>query len=311
VNIKKILVLVDFSPLSVLAVNCGVALARKLNAQLSLLHVVTPWIQHVYGLRSEAEKMEQARQAWAQDLLPTLVAPEDQDDLDVQFLVQIGEFEHVIEALVEKGEADLVVMGTHGRGLFARLLLGSAAQTILRKLRVPVMTVCHAPGPFQFQRILFATDFGFDSRKGFDFALDLADALHSTLIVVHVSDASHVLSLDVPDVSEVVEEGRKQAVEYARRTFHLYEEDGRKRNVPVECLVVEGKAAESLTRIADENDVDLMILGLRRKSLVERTLLGSTAEPLICAAHVPVLSVPIDTPVTVVEDEDEHVGERA
>jgi nucleotide-binding universal stress UspA family protein len=302
-NIKNVLVPVDFSSPSVLAVNSAVAFARKLGARLTLLHVIPPWRGQVYTLPGEAERMTTERQEWAQNLLSTLIAPEDQDDLDACFCVKFGEIEDVIQTLVGDGQADLVVMGTHGRGPLARLLLGSVTQSMLRRLGVPVLTVCHTSGPLQFKRILFATDFGFDSHKAFHFALHLAAAMHASLIVVHAVDASHVLSFEVPDVSEAVEAGRKETMKYAQRKFREYETRGEQLNVPVECILAEGKAAESLARIADENEVDLMILGLRKKSVFERTILGSTAEPLIRAAHVPVLSVPIDTPVTIVEEE--------
>jgi nucleotide-binding universal stress UspA family protein len=303
VNINQILVPVDFSPPSVLAVNHGVAFARKLKARLTLLHVVTPWAGQLYTLAGEAEQMRKEREEWAQNMLPSLIGPEDQDDLDVRFVVKAGAIENVIESFVHEGEADLVVMGTHGRGLFARLLLGSVTQALLRRLGVPVLTVCHASAPLDFKRLLFATDFGFDSHKGFHFALDVAAATHSRLIVAHAIDASHMLSFEVPDVSEAIEQGREQAVRYARQKFLLYEAEGRKRDVAVECVLLEGKAAESIARLADEQEVDLMILGLRKKGLFERTVLGSTAEPLIRAMRVPVLSFPIDTAVTVVEDE--------
>jgi nucleotide-binding universal stress UspA family protein len=301
-KINKVLVPVDFSPPSILAVNYGVAFARALNAKLSLLHVVTPLPRELYT-RAEADKIETQRREWADNTLPTLVAPEDQDDLDARFLVRTGEIKDIVESFVHDGEADVVIMGTHGRGLFARFFLGSVTQALLRRLGVPVLTVCHASRPLEFKRILFATDFGFDSFKGFRFALDLAAATHSSLILAHVIDAKPIVSYEAPDLGETIEEAGKQAAKYAQEKFADYKAQGHALNVDVECIFAEGKASESLARIAADNEVDLVVLGLRKKGPVERALLGSTAEPLIRAAHVPVLSVPIDTAVTVVEEE--------
>ena len=67
----------------------------------------------------------------------------------------------------------------------------------------------------------------------------------------------------------------------------------------IECVLAEGDAPEALVRIADEAVVDFMILAIRKRGAVARTLLGSTAEPVIRNAHVPVLSVPVDTEMIV------------
>jgi nucleotide-binding universal stress UspA family protein len=301
-KINKVLVPVDFSPPSILAVNSGVALARALKAKLCLLHVVTPLPGELYT-HAEADRFETQRREWADNTLPTLVAPEDQDDLDVRFVVRTGEVKDIVESFVRDGEADVVIMGTHGRGLFARFFLGSVTHVLLRRLGVPVLTVCHASRPLEFKRILFATDLGFDSFKAFRFSLDLAAATHSTLILAHVIDAKPIVSYEVPGRAETTEEAGKFAAQYALEKFAEYQAEAQALHVDVECVLGEGKASESLRRIADDDDVDLIVLGLRKKGVLERAVLGSTAEHLIRATHVPVLSVPIDTPVTIVEDE--------
>ena len=56
-----------------------------------------------------------------------------------------------IETAVREQHADIVVMGTHGRGLFGRWLIGSVTQSLLRKLDVPILTVCHASRPLWFE----------------------------------------------------------------------------------------------------------------------------------------------------------------
>src|SRR5213593_189399 len=114
-HIDRVLVPVDFSPPSTLAVNHGVALARKLKAKLSLLHVVESGSALVYTFPTEADRVVTQRKEQAEKMLPALVAPEDQDDLDVHFIVAVGEIEEVIETALHDEHADAVVMGTHGR----------------------------------------------------------------------------------------------------------------------------------------------------------------------------------------------------
>ena len=52
---------------------------------------------------------------------------------------------------------------------------------------------------------------------------------------------------------------------------------------------------------ADETEADFIVIGLRKQGVVARALVGSVAEPVIRAGHVPVLSIPIDTMVFVEE----------
>lgn len=301
-KIENVLVAVDFSPPSTLAVNYGVAFARKFNARLSLLHVVESPTALMYPFPVDAGKLQAQRKEQAERMLPAFVSPEDQDDLDARFIVKAGEIEDVIESVAREEQADVIVMGTHGRGLFGRLLLGSVTLALLRKLSVPVFTVCHALRPLAFNRILFATDFGVDSQKAFRFALDFATLTHSTLVVAHTPDERPIVNYEAPDLTGALEQARQYAAKEAQERFAEFEAEGAKKNVYVECVLGHGEVAQSLVEIADRHEVDFMIIGLRKKGLMERAFLGSTAEPVIRASHVPVLSVPIDTKVTIVED---------
>ena len=192
-------------------------------------------------------------------------------------------------------------MGTHGRSLFGRLFLGSVTQALLRKLGIPVLTVCRVSRPLEFKRVLFATDFGPDSDNGFQFALDVASATGCSLLVAHIIEKRRVVTYVTPEVEALFYDERRRARQHADEQFAKFHAEADLRNIRIECVVAEGEASETLVRIADENDVDFMILGLRKKGAMERTLLGSTAEPVIRAAHVPVLSVPIDANVTAEE----------
>jgi len=294
-HVNRVLVPVDFSPPSTLAVNYGVALARKLKAKLSLLHVVEQTSALLYTFPIEAEKVDSQRKEQAEKMLPAFVCPEDQDDLDVHFIVRAGEIEEVVESVLAEERADVVVMGTHGRGLFGRLFIGSTTQALLRKLGVPVLTVCHVTRPLEFTRILFATDLGNDSDRGFEFALDMARATGASLVVAHTRDKRPFVTYETPEVAMVFDEERKRTLKLAHAKFNEFRAKCKAAEVQVECALAEGEASETIIRMAGEHVADFIILGLRKRGAVERVLLGSTAEPVIRGARVPVLCVPIDT----------------
>jgi nucleotide-binding universal stress UspA family protein len=292
-RITKVLVPVDFSPPSTIAVNHAVMLARRFRAKLSLLHVIEPSTALMYAFPTESEAAERKRCERAERMLAAMLSPEDQDDLDLETSVAIGDITSVIESAVRKQQADIVVMGTHGRGLVGRWLIGSVTQSLLRKIDVPILTVCHATRPLSFKRILFATDFSDGSSEGLDFAMDLAATLNTAVVVAHVIDKRPVVTYETPEVAAVFDAEQERFLEEARTTFTQIESEGSRRNVKVETILAEGIPADAISRIADENTVDFIILAVSRKSRMDRILLGYTAEKVIRDANVPVLSVPV------------------
>jgi nucleotide-binding universal stress UspA family protein len=296
-QIRKVLAPVDFSPPSTLAVNNGVALARQYRAKLSLLHVVESPSALLYTFPTEAGRVEAQRKEQAGKMLPALVSPEDQDDLDARFIVRTGEVGDAIQTVAAEERADVVVMGTHGRSWFGRLFIGSVTQALLRKLGLPVFTVCHVCRPLEFKRILFATDFGPHSDEGFRIAFDMAAETGASLIVAHTMDKRPAMAYETPEVHELFDEQRTEALKEAHTKFGEFKDEAARREMSLECILSEGDAPETLVRIADETEADFIILGLRKKGVMARALLGSTAESVIRAAHVPVFSVPIGTKV--------------
>lgn len=141
IQIKRILVPVDFSEYSAKAVTYGLELTKKFGSELHLLHVVEliPIVFHegaVYLSNDLAELIKAAEAELAK------VAQDETVDIvrqtvDGHPLVQI--LRHAKEH-----EIDLIVIGTHGRTGLAHLFLGSVAENVVRKAPCPVLTV-HNP----------------------------------------------------------------------------------------------------------------------------------------------------------------------
>lgn len=141
IQIKRILVPVDFSEFSAKAVTYGLELARKFGAQLQLLHVVelVPIVFHEGAVYSTSDLAELIKAAEVE--LAKVAHGETVDivrhTVDGHPLVQI--LRHAKEH-----EVDLIVIGTHGRTGLAHLFLGSVAENVVRKAPCPVLTV-HNP----------------------------------------------------------------------------------------------------------------------------------------------------------------------
>jgi nucleotide-binding universal stress UspA family protein len=96
----------------------------------------------------------------------------------------------IIDQAVSK-KADLLVMGTHGRRGWKRLLLGSVAEAVLREAPCPVLTVPPQASATRseavtFKRILCATDFSPSSLQALGFALDLGRQANGRVTLLHV-----------------------------------------------------------------------------------------------------------------------------
>jgi nucleotide-binding universal stress UspA family protein len=280
---------VDFSPPSRLALNHSIAFARKFHARLALLNVVETPAALTYTFPTESAKIEKQHREQSWRMMSALMAPEDQDDLDLQILVKLGSVEEEISSTIRDENADLVVMGTHGRGLVGRTFIGSVTQHMLRKVTVPILTLCRVARPLTFERILFATDLSEASNRAFRSVLELASVTRSQVAVLH---AVHVPSLayaepGMPgiDINEVRDDARTKLNELAAK--------GSNQEIKIETVLLDGSPADALLKAAEEGCADLIVITVKRKGLLERALLGSTAEHVIREAHLPVLSIPV------------------
>jgi nucleotide-binding universal stress UspA family protein len=126
----------DFSDHSDFAFRLACALARDYKARLVLLHVIPPPMviyaggpmpAETWPSVEEAEKKLQHMEALAHGVR-------------VEAQVMEGDPVDMILRAAEETRTDVIVMGTHGRTALARLLLGSVAESVLRKAPCPVLT---------------------------------------------------------------------------------------------------------------------------------------------------------------------------
>lgn len=144
-NTQHILVPIDFGDCTHGLVEQASGLAARLEARLTLLHVTDPppglaeleFQGGEGGKRSGQELLDDE----AHDRLRGYAALAEQAGVDVTTRVVHGEPAERILLGASNLDADLLVMGTHGRRGLARLVLGSVAETVLRESPIPVVTV--------------------------------------------------------------------------------------------------------------------------------------------------------------------------
>jgi nucleotide-binding universal stress UspA family protein len=146
--IKRILVPVDFSPPSLAALDYAVDLGRTLNAELTILFVVEPLSSaippgDIYASRVDVLLLEQQRSG--REELAKIVESLQKKGAQCSQRLETGPVYRCINETAEKLEADLIVIGTHGRTGISHLLLGSVAERVVQLAPCPVLTVRTKP----------------------------------------------------------------------------------------------------------------------------------------------------------------------
>ena len=151
IKINKVLVATDFSDASKPALAYGREFARMFGAALHVLHVVetsmawmAPEAVSVDFVRLQAEL-----EARATNTLNRLLDTDDREQLKAVPAVRTGSSTALEIAAYAKDEGiDLIIMGTHGRGMMGHLLMGNVAEKLVRIAPCPVLTVRHPEHEF-------------------------------------------------------------------------------------------------------------------------------------------------------------------
>jgi nucleotide-binding universal stress UspA family protein len=136
---KRLLLATDLSPTSAPATNEAFEVAGRLRAELLIVSVIDTASLRMPGgrFRARVDQVREGRQAAAQEL----VQRGRREGVPVTFLVWEGDpGESILEA-ADAERADMIILGSHGRGPVGRLLLGSVSQHVMRLAEVPVVVV--------------------------------------------------------------------------------------------------------------------------------------------------------------------------
>lgn len=298
VEFKQILCPTDLSEASRPALSYAAAFAGWYSSQLTVLHVVPTFdavavppselagpVQVVYPSSRDEVIAEMRRQAEATGAVSAQPALEAAEGDPVSVIVE--------RALASR--ADLVVVGSHGRSGFNRLLHGSVAEQVLIKAPCPVLTVPphapdKAPPEMMFRRILCAMDFSPAAMQAMGFALDLGRQADGVVTLIH---ALEWLAEEEPRTQTHfnVAEYRAYLIDDARQRLEGLVAGEPRTWCEIEVVVAAGRAYRQLLHAAVERSADLIVMGAHGRGGVGLALTGSTTNQVVRSAHCPVLTV--------------------
>jgi nucleotide-binding universal stress UspA family protein len=296
IEFKRILCPVDFSDSSIRALAHAEALARWYEAQLTVLHVVPTFepiqVQAELGVPVQIVN-PMPREEVVRQMRPFLERAGVSSE--AQLIAEAGDPRTTIVDQALTTRADLIVIGTHGRRGFTRLLLGSVAETVLHEAPCPVMTVsphteAAASDVVTFKRILCPIDFSPSALLALGFALDLARQAGGLVTLLHVVEW---LAEEEPRTSAHfnVPEVRGYMVDDARQRLRSLVAEESRVWCEIDDVIVSGRAHREILRAAEARQADLIVMGSQGRGGVGLALFGSTTQQVVRSAACPVLTV--------------------
>ncbi len=296
IEFKQIICPVDFTESSVRALAYAAAFARWYDAHLTVLYVVPTFDpMQVRGDLGDPVRVvtpmprEQVLTEMSRSLNLAAVSPRATP------IAEAGDPQATIIDQAVSTKADLIVMGTHGRRGFKRLLLGSVTEAILREAPCPVLTVppqarSGVSEAVTFKRILCPIDFSPSALQALGFGLDLARQADGRVTLLHVVEW---LTEEEPRASAHfnVPEYRRFMVEDAQERLRSVVAEESRTWVEIDDVVVFGRAYREILRAADTKPADLIVMGAQGRGGIGLSLFGSTTQQIVRGSMCPVLTV--------------------
>ena len=283
---RHILVPFDGTPLAQAAQSLAAWLAWRGGGELDIVHALPRTARVPFPLTPNAQARPNVEDlARARTELSALAARLRQEGVTATGSALTGEPVAGMLDYIKRLGIDLVVMGTHGRGLAERWLLGSVASDLGRRCPVPVLLLPREAKPTHDDalRIMVALDGSALAETALGAALELADTVPAEITLFEVvSGAGPSPEEKTPGWYEMPVVG---AGGYLEELQSRLAEGG----VNVRLAYSAGPAGDEIVLFGDRGHFDVICLGTRGLSGVPRLVWGSVADQVIRQARTPVL----------------------
>jgi nucleotide-binding universal stress UspA family protein len=303
IEIRRILCPIDFSDFSRRAFDHAVAIARWYESTITLLHVSAgvPAAAYAAGTMLPAGFLTSADRDELLMAMQCFAGVDGPSSVPFEYTVAEGNPAAQILTTAAATRSDLLVLGTHGRSGFERLVLGSVTEKVLRKARCPVLSVpprvvdAGSAPRVEFGHVVCAIDFSESSMRGLDYAISLAQEADARLTVVHVLELPskppadvHENVLDTPlTLSQYVAAAEQDRRERLRDAVP----DSVREYCTVETVLATGKPYREILRLAADQQADLIVAGIHGRGAADLFFFGSTTQHVVREASCPVLTL--------------------
>jgi nucleotide-binding universal stress UspA family protein len=294
-EINLILCPIDFSEFSIRAYHYALSLAEHYRAKLVAQHIVErsryPYAEYV-ATQGDYQEFSRALREGGEERLREFIKNHTHDDVQSELAVHEGVAADSILWFAQQRKMDLIVMGTHGRRGFDRLVLGSVTDRVMRTAPCPVLAVSKLPqdssatGEQQrrvhhLSRILFCTDFSEASERALNYAISATEEYDAELTLLHVLE-------EVPSPAKT-----EEAIATATQQLgKLIPREGRK-TFKIKTAVRIGKPYIQIIQFVVDGQIDMVTMGVSGRGALDRAVFGSTTYRVMQLGPCPVLAVHI------------------
>jgi len=276
---KRILVPVDFSATSIIALDVACAIAKKGGAEVVALHVVEEPGSDSFRVSGEVVKSSFEDRLYTLKLLENakkqlekLVMDPKYKSIKLDGELRLGNAFHGMNTIITEQKMDLVVMGTRGKTRLAELIIGSNTEKVVRHSKIPVLSVHKRPTKVDFKNIVYATAMSKD-EEGFCKVLAATQKLYNSKI--------HLVRINTPGDFQRDRVTRDYMQKFAKKlglknyTINIYND------------ITE---EEGIIYFAESIDADLIAMATHGRTGFAHVLAGSIAEDVVNHSKRPVLT---------------------
>jgi nucleotide-binding universal stress UspA family protein len=293
-EIKLILCPVDFSEFSVRAYRYALSVAQHYRAKLVALHTVELWRYPSLSFVPAGTAYDETCRALCQKSEEELQELVRSNTLcggpPPQLVVEQGNAADTILSFAAGLRADGIVMGTHGRRGYDRLMLGSVAERVMRNAPCPVLVVNKPQDDLsaasnevsqehRLRRILLCTDFSENSERALNYAISATTEYDAELTLLHVLEEKPART------DQGIAAATQQLEKLIPAEVH--------KSLNTRFAVRVGKPYEQIIQFAKQEHPDIVAMGVRGRGALDLAVFGSTTYRVIQLGPCPVLAVHI------------------
>lgn len=283
--VRNILLATDFSRDSVRALNYALGIASRYESQVHLFHCIDP---SPYRL-ADPDVVWKTRDDIRSDLERLVAEIHDQNGakhIEIGVVVEIGEIGEILPQTVKDLDLDLIVVGTHGRTGWKKLVLGSVAETIIDVVSCPVLNVGPSADRTRIEElgpesILLVNGTSTHSQRAESYAFSLTRKYDSRLTVVDVLESrSGRVRAQVSQVEcRAAASGNSPCDGLVSGDLQLPREIGTESDLILE--------------VASRASADLIVLSVPKNHRFTDRFVSNNSYRVVCGAQCPVLTVRI------------------
>jgi len=287
----RILVPLDISDITNVVLRTVKRIAEAHKGEVILFHAVSPavYIPYPESLTVDVidvkvlQEIEEKKKAEAREKLEGFA--QFLKPVDTSIEIEVGDPRDLILEMEDREDPDLLVIGSHKKGLVEKILIGSTAEKIVKHSFKPILVIKGAEPTFN-GRAVIAYDFSKTAERMLEFALSFIKPFNMKVEVLHIDEP-----FDLPIVERIGRAIYQRFKEEKKKYLDKIRERFAEIGIEPEITFMDGRDPREaiVERVRDLEDIDLLIMGSRGLSGLKRIILGGTSTEVLRRVEVPIL----------------------